>query len=179
MFCYKCGRQISDNSEFCYHCGTRVHAMPNTGNMSATNGNPTPHSNPNQVIARCKPHWTLAWKAILVTMISLIFGFVFPPLFLVAVIAIIYDIIFMYNVDLYMTSEAVIGKIGILNTKRMMSPVGKVQDIQVTEDIWGRILGYGNIIIYTAGTSNAEYAFKHMSNCKSFQEEFIRLQSQR
>lgn len=134
------------------------------------------NENTTSIIVECNPHWTRAIKPILVFIIFLALGLFAHPLFFIpAVIMLIYMILFMKSIRLYMTSDTVVGKIGIINTQRMTSPIRNVQDLSVNDGLWGKILGYGNITISTAGTSGAEYVFKHMSNTKKFQQEFIRI----
>ena len=36
MFCYKCGKEIDDQSTFCVHCGTKVKTTPPTSTPTQT-----------------------------------------------------------------------------------------------------------------------------------------------
>ncbi len=136
----------------------------------------TEKENSTSIIVECNPHWTLAVKPILVLIIFLALGINADPIFFIpALILLVYLIVLMKSVRLYLTPDTVVGQKGIINTQRMASPIRNVQDLSVSDGLWGKVLGYGNISISTAGTSGAEYVFKHMSNTKVFQQEFIRL----
>ena len=175
MFCNQCGKQIPDDSEFCRFCGSRLAAS----RAISTNviSNAEPEKTPSKVVVECNPHWTLAYKPLLIGILAIILGIGVHPLFLViAVGAFVYYYIFMKNVRLCLTNDSIIGKKGIINTQRMTSPIRNVQDLSVSDGLFGKLLGYSDIIISTAGTSRAEYIFKKMTNCKKFQQEFIRIQ---
>ena len=69
----------------------------------------------------------------------------------------------------------VVGKTGIFNTTELTSPLRNVQDIGIKQSALGKIFGYADITVSTAGHSGAEYVFKTMNNAKRFKNEFIRL----
>lgn len=173
MYCNKCGKKIADGSEFCSYCGNRV--APESGKIHNSNSKAGEKTH-SEIIVECNPHWTLAYKQIFACIVFLFLGLFVSSLFLYLAGAIfIYLIILMKSVKLYMTSDSIVGKKGIINTQRMTSPIRNVQDLSISDGLWGKVLGYGNISISTAGTSGAEYVFRRMSNCKKFQQEFIRV----
>ena len=48
-----------------------------------------------------------------------------------------------------------------------------VQGVEIDNGLFGKMFGYHNIIVTTAGTSGAEYVFKMMKSAKQFQDSFI------
>ncbi len=174
MYCNKCGKQIPDGSEFCNFCGTRVSTEPETEEKSTKDERNDPSR--DTIIVECNPHWIMAYKPLLLIVVFVVLGIFVSPFFFIAVpLIIIFMVILLKSVKLYLTADTVVGKKGIINTQQMTSPIRNVQDLNITDGLWGKILGYGNISISTAGTAGTEYVFKHMCKCKKFQQEFIRI----
>lgn len=63
------------------------------------------------------------------------------------------------------TSKNVYGKIGILNTKKLNSPLNKINNVGVDQNLLGKILGYGTIKI---NTSSSIYEFKYINKPDNF-----------
>lgn len=58
-------------------------------------------------------------------------------------------------------SDMIYGEIGILRKDIQSSPIKHVQSIRVDRSFFGRIFGYGDVIITTAGYG---YKYKFMAN---------------
>lgn len=67
--------------------------------------------------------------------------------------------------ELGVTSKKVIGKYGVVNTKVMDSPLGKVNSVSVEQGLGGKIFGYGKIAV---STSSGGYNFKFIKNPDAF-----------
>ena len=78
---------------------------------------------------------------------------------------IIVDIINMIGMKLNITNKKVYGKIGILHTRRLDSPLNKINNVGVTQNLLGKIFNYGTIEIKT---SSLLYEFKYISNPNEF-----------
>jgi uncharacterized membrane protein YdbT with pleckstrin-like domain len=78
---------------------------------------------------------------------------------------IIVDIINAIGMKLYFTNKSVFGKIGILKTQKLNSPLNKINNIETKQEILGKIFNYGTIEI---NTSSASYEFKYISNPDEF-----------
>ena len=133
----------------------------------------------NSIIVECNPHWMNSIAAVIVGLIFLLLGFAVHPILLLGSVGIfIYVAIVLRSTRLYLTHDNVVGKLGILNTQEMMSPIRKVQDISISQNIWGKVFGFADITISTAGGSGSEYVFRGMSNYNKFKSEFLRLSAQ-
>lgn len=78
---------------------------------------------------------------------------------------IIVDLVNTIGMKLNITSKKVYGKIGLLHTRRLDSPLNKINNIGVTQNIFGKIFNYGTIEIKT---SSLLYEFKYISNPNEF-----------
>ena len=126
-------------------------------------------------IVECNPHWVSLLKYILLCILFIFLGLKLHPVFLLGfLITVVLMVIVVKSTKLCLSSEAVIGKIGVLNTKEMMSPIRNVQDVSISQDLPGKIFGYATITVSTAGSTGTEYVFKTMSNCFEFRNEFIK-----
>lgn len=173
MYCKRCGKQIADDSVFCKYCGTSTQA-PQTG--VGNNVTATKVSTNSKVIVECVPHWINALGYIIVVIILLMLGLGVSGIFLLlAAMAAVAIYFVMRSSRLSLTSEAVVGQIGIINTRKMVSPIHNVQDVYVSNGIAGKMLGYATITVSTAGSSKSEYIFKCVTNYDKFQREFVRL----
>lgn len=69
------------------------------------------------------------------------------------------------NTELGLTNKKILGKYGVINTKTMDSPIGKVNSVTVEQGLGGKIFGYAKIVI---STSSGGYKFNFIKNADSF-----------
>ncbi len=62
------------------------------------------------------------------------------------------DLIRYFNTKLEITNKRVRGKIGLVNTNELDSPLNKINGIQVIQGMFGKIFNYGTIKITTASS---------------------------
>lgn len=87
-------------------------------------------------------------------------------IFFVGFLLIILDFInYVLGQKLDFTNKQVRGKIGILNTRRLNSPLNKINNAGVDQTFLGKIFNYGTICI---NTSSANYEFRYISNPNEF-----------
>lgn len=133
-------------------------------------------------IVECKTHWMRSLIPILLLLFFLLgavgalssgnfsdFGIMTIPVFIC-----IFTILVQQKTSyLRMTETAIIGKVGFIRTKKMTSPISKVNDVSVHSGLFGKIFGYSTIHISTAGSVGSEYVFKYVKGGKAFQREFL------
>lgn len=135
-----------------------------------------------KVIVKCKPHWLSMILPVVLGVLALIgaFSYLFRAKFADAAICLVITAIFLLvafilskSTSLVMTETAVIGRIGIIKTKKLASPISKIQDVSVSNGLLGKIFRYSTVRISTAGSSGAEYVFKRVTNGDEIQKEFL------
>lgn len=136
----------------------------------------------DNIIIECKPHWI---QLIIPLALCLFFiAFAFQQLFSVGfddfIICIVFDAvcflisyIIFKSKTLKITDTSIVGRVGIIRTHKLVSPISKVQDVSVCSGILGKILGFSDVRISTAGTGGAEYVFKCVTNGSKLQNEFL------
>lgn len=67
--------------------------------------------------------------------------------------------------ELSLSSKRVVGKTGLIKTTSMDSPLNKLNSVSVESGLFGKIFGYGTIVINTASTV---YYFKYIKNANNF-----------
>lgn len=92
-------------------------------------------------------------------------GIVFCWLLLIPTIKAIIATIRFTHVELAVTNKRVVGKVGVLNTQSLDSPLNKVQNASVKQPLFGKIFNYGTVIINTAA---GEYNFGAIKNAEAF-----------
>lgn len=92
-----------------------------------------------------------------------------------------------FTSELAVTNKNVIGKIGLIRTASLSSPLNKVQNVGVSSGLLGKIFKYGTVSIETAGSKAVSFGciknpeqFKKtvMDQMDAFEEERIRMQAQ-
>lgn len=71
----------------------------------------------------------------------------------------------MFTTDLGFTNKKIIGKTGLIKTQSLNSPLNKINDVGVSSGLFGKIFGYGNIVI---STSSGRYVFKGVAKPNDF-----------
>lgn len=62
------------------------------------------------------------------------------------------DLIRYFTTKLEITNRRVKGKIGLVNTNELDSPLNKINSVQVKQGLCGKMFNYGTIIITTASS---------------------------
>ena len=104
----------------------------------------------------------------------------------ISAISIIWRLVPMLCTELSLTNKKLLGETGIIITKVVDSPLNKINNISVEQGIFGKIFGYGQIVITT---SSGGYNFRcigHpdtfrsavMNQIDAFDEERIRKQAE-
>lgn len=71
---------------------------------------------------------------------------------LIEFIWIIKDLIKFFTTKLIITNKKVNGKMDLINTNELDSPLNKINGVQVRQGLFGKIFNYGTISITTAST---------------------------
>ena len=112
------------------------------------------------------------------------FGIVFFFLLLIPTIKAIKATIAYCRIDLAVTNKRVVGRYGILHTESLDLPLNKVQSVNVTQGLGGKIFNYGSVEISSAaGTMKFGYikkadAFKNLILAQADQFEEDRMKQQ-
>lgn len=70
-----------------------------------------------------------------------------------------------------LTETSIVGHIGFIRSKKLSTPLSKVQSIGISNGLFGKIFGYHTITVSHAGTDVIDFVFKHMANAEKFSEK--------
>lgn len=82
------------------------------------------------------------------------------------------------NHFLAVTETRVILKKGILSKQERSANLDRIQDVTVKKGLFGRILGYGDLTIETAGGAQSEFVFKRITKPDKVRDAIYRAQEQ-
>lgn len=128
-------------------------------------------------IAVCRPHWSGFLGRIILCVIFLIVAIsglitheadMFIAGLVLAAIFALSILISCRSTYLKLTETKLIGHIGFIKSRTLSTPLSRVQDISLSNGLFGKILGYHTIMISSAGTSGTEYIFRRMAKAKEF-----------
>ena len=68
----------------------------------------------------------------------------------ILIIPLIVRIIKFNNIELAITTRRVVGKTGVFSTQALDSPLNKIQNIEISQGLVGKIFNYGTVKITTA-----------------------------
>jgi hypothetical protein len=123
----------------------------------------------NRVI-RVRLHWAvLAWdafEAIALLVVAVLVSYLLPPsqwllqnilwyFALAVVLRFAYKVIFWWVERIVVTDKRMMMTTGVITTKVLMMPIGKVTDLTYERTLSGRMLGYGTMIVESAGQIQA------------------------
>lgn len=75
------------------------------------------------------------------------------------------DIIRFLTTKLEITNKRLKGKVGLINTNELDSPLNKINSIQVKQRLFGKIFNYGTLVI---STSSSIFYFDYVINPREF-----------
>jgi len=117
-----------------------------------------------ELILMAKPHWIALLPYIVLIPIGIWIALPQYPMLLLLVVlsflAMISTIINLLTTAVAFSNKKVMCKTGLINTQKMDSPLDKINNVTVTSGLFGKILGYGNIVITTAAESHTYKGIK-------------------
>ena len=76
-------------------------------------------------------------------------------------------VIRMFTTELILTNKRVYGKVGLINTKTLDTPLNKINTVSVSSGLFGKIFGYGDLHITS---SSGEYLLKGIKSPNTFRD---------
>ena len=76
----------------------------------------------------------------------------------------------MFTTELYFTNRLIYGKVGFINTKDLSSPLDKIDHVSVESGLFGKLLGYGTIVVHS---TSGKYAFQLISHPEHFRDVLL------
>ena len=137
-----------------------------------------------QGLVVCKAHWSAyigpaIWLIVFtVAAVMAFLGAGLVPGFIVLAVAVIPAVLWFlgkHSSYISLMETAISGKTGLIKTFKISTPISKVQDITISNGLFGKIFRYHNITVTTAGTSGNEIVFKNFTHGKELQDKFIEL----
>lgn len=112
-------------------------------------------------------------------------GILFCWLLLIPLIKAIVATVRFAKVELAITNKRIIGKVGVLNTNSLDSPLNKIQNVSENQTFGGKIFNYSTIVITTAAGSykydcikkGAEFKNAIMAQIDQYEEDRIKQQA--
>lgn len=112
--------------------------------------------------------WSLFPKVLL--------GVTLLPLWGVGLIFIASAAITYYTTELAITNKRVIAKFGLIRRDTIEINIPKIESIRVEQGFWGRILGFGSVLV--AGSGNPQAPIPGISEPIKFRNRFFEIQEQ-
>lgn len=91
-----------------------------------------------QVVLEGKVHWACLIPSILLSCV------------IIGIPGLIKRLIAMATTELGFTNKNFMGKVGLINTKVLNSPLSKINNVSVESGLLGKIFGYGSVHVDTA-----------------------------
>jgi uncharacterized membrane protein YdbT with pleckstrin-like domain len=115
-----------------------------------------------RIVCRSRPHWILFGAPILVALAGIALGvtlqlirhdywYVGAALVGVALILAVPPALRYLSSDFAVTDKRVLARTGLLHRDSMETLLSKIEGIDVGQDLWGRMLGYGTLTITGTG----------------------------
>lgn len=175
-YCPNCGQKLEDDSVFCMECGTKIDGNPKSSyaketiNKFSENVNESFDNLQNlfdvykismmkdeKIIKRSQIHPGIFIAPAIVALFWFLFFLRVPSfslflIFLLCLVWIVIRFIAYKNNDLILTNKRVFGKVGLISTTQMQSPLNMINSVAFNNGIIGKLLGYGTVHVVTAST---------------------------
>lgn len=121
-------------------------------------------------VIRVRLHWaSIAWdlfEAVALLAVAVMVSYLLPPSLwllqnvlwyaaLFVVLRVAYVVLLWWVERIVVTDKRMMMTTGIITTKVLMMPIGKVTDLTYERPLIGRVLGYGTMIVESAGQIQA------------------------
>jgi uncharacterized membrane protein YdbT with pleckstrin-like domain len=139
--------------------------------------------NEEKIIFKVHPHWFYVavpeFTLAILGMFFFLFAYALLPKWILTLfaIAILFAMLILFLdwicTNYYLTNLRLIEERGIIGKRIMMAPLNKVQDITCEFGVMGRIFGFGNLEIESAGTCG-KILFDFIANPRKRKEEIVK-----
>jgi uncharacterized membrane protein YdbT with pleckstrin-like domain len=187
-YCRNCGSEISEGSVFCDECGSKVGGHSSFAenlfrsyNIDMMDGEFVIRQ--SQIHEGCLILPSIIFGlGLLIGLIifinslnyynGFIFGFFgfFNIFTIVGFIWLVIRYIGYRTNDLILTNKRVFGKIGLISTTQMQSPLNKIDSVSYSNGLMGKLIGYGTVKIATTSSS---FKFRFIREGETFYNDIF------
>ena len=129
-----------------------------------------------KVVYRAHQHWIIFFWPVFIVLVGAALLILFPENYIVGAVVLGLGLVsFLWPFIRYKTSEyavtnkRLVVKLGLIQREADETLLSKIESIEVDQDIWGRILGYGTITI--TGTGGTREGFPRISAPMEFRRQ--------
>jgi uncharacterized membrane protein YdbT with pleckstrin-like domain len=103
------------------------------------------------IVARFDLHWTAKWRLIVFLVLAI-------PTLGIALLAALYEWIRLRSIEQGVTNRRVVRKTGIVSRETGELRLASIETIDLHQTVWGRMLGYGDVVLTGRGESSMIFA---------------------
>lgn len=103
------------------------------------------------IVARFDLHWTAKWRLILFLVLAI-------PTLGIALLGALYEWIRLRSIEQGVTNRRVVRKTGIVSRETDELRLASIETIDLRQSAWGRLLGYGDVVLTGRGESAMIFA---------------------
>jgi hypothetical protein len=103
------------------------------------------------IVARFDLHWTAKWRLIVFLVLAI-------PTLGIALLAALYEWIRLRSIEQGVTNRRVVRKTGIVSRETGELRLASIETIDLHQTVWGRVLGYGDVVLTGRGESSMIFA---------------------
>lgn len=190
-YCKKCGSELEDGSIFCNECGARTVQSAHRDfsnnvfkeyNIDMMDGEKIVRQ--SQVHEGCLivPGIVFAFGIFIgfLIMFAQLSSYYFSPglilmgffniFTIVGLVWLIIRFIAYKTNDLILTNKRVFGKIGLISTTQMQSPLNKIDAVSHSNGLMGKLIGYGTVEI---ATTSSKFKFRFIREGQTFYNDIF------
>ena len=133
-------------------------------------------------LAICRCHWTYFVKDAILCVIFVLAAFLIAAshafdeaslfvsiaLSAIAVYLILRIMITRKTTYIALTETTIVGRKGFIKSRTLTTSLAKVQDMGLSNGLFGKIFGYHTVTISSAGSAGTEFVFHHMAKAQKF-----------
>ena len=103
------------------------------------------------IVARFELHWVAKWRLIVFLLLAI-------PTLGIALLAALYEWLRLRAIEQGVTDRRVVRKTGIVSRATQELRLASIETIDLQQSIWGRMLGFGSIVLTGRGESSMIFA---------------------